>query len=114
MQKKTSESTGLRAGRRGEKRASQQREGQGLPPPGPEPRGQPLPPQMEETTRAATADPNTRAAGRDPGCNMKSPIKGDQEERAQHRWNGTSRRRGTTDQGRGSTEGQRSAGGEWS
>ena len=32
--------------------------------------------------RAPTADPKTGAAGRGPGCNMESPIKGDQEERA--------------------------------
>ena len=37
---------------------------------------------MEETTRAATANPNTRAAGRGPGCNMESPIRGDREEGA--------------------------------
>ena len=37
---------------------------------------------MEETTGAATADPNTRAAGRGPGCNMESPIRGDREEGA--------------------------------
>ena len=37
---------------------------------------------MEETTRAATANLNTRAAGRGPGCNMESPIRGDREEGA--------------------------------
>ena len=37
---------------------------------------------MEETTRAATTDPNTGAAGRGPGCNMGSPIRGDKEEGA--------------------------------
>ena len=35
---------------------------------------------MEGTTRAATADPNTGAAWRGPGCNMESPIRGDKEE----------------------------------
>ena len=35
---------------------------------------------MEGTTRAATADRNTGAAGRGPGCNMESPIRGDKEE----------------------------------
>ena len=39
-------------------------------------------PQMEETKRAATANPNTRAAGRGPGCNMESQIRGDKEEGA--------------------------------
>ena len=37
---------------------------------------------MEETTRAATANPNTGAAGRSPGCNMESPLRGDKEEGA--------------------------------
>ena len=36
---------------------------------------------MEETTRAATANLNTRAAERGPGCNMESLIRGDKEER---------------------------------
>ena len=35
---------------------------------------------MEGTTRAATANPNTGAAGWGPNCNMESPIRGDKEE----------------------------------
>ena len=76
------ESAGLRAGRREEKRPGQQIPEQLLPPMGQEPRGQPPPPPMEGTTRGATADPNTGAAGRGPGCNMESPIRGAKEERA--------------------------------
>ena len=80
-QKSYQESAGLRAGSREEKRPGLQIPKQLLSPPGREPKGQPPPPlQMEGTTRAATADPNTGAAGRGPGCNMESPIRGDKEE----------------------------------
>ena len=82
-QKSYQESAGLRTGRREEKRPSQQIPEQLPLPPGREPRGQLLlPPQLEGTTRAATADPNTGATGRGPGCNRKSPIRGDREEGA--------------------------------
>ena len=49
---------------------------------GPIAQGQLPPPQMEGTTRGATANLSTGPTGRDPDCNMASPTRGAKEERA--------------------------------
>ena len=49
---------------------------------GPRAKGQLSPPQVEGTTRGATADPSTGSTGGDPDCIIVSPTRGAKDERA--------------------------------